>query len=331
MKKSTRILFGLTAVLVTLTLLAGTLSPAVSASAAPAYQSAVGATPVPLSPSGIIALKKPLSTFKWSAVSGAAAYKLEVYRGTTIVYTLYPSSSYCYAGTCTFTPETSLKFLAYKWRIAVKGATTFSPFKSFIITHVPWNINDGFPGDMMLWETMAGGKWSVSDKAIYSNGLAGKYSSIYYTWSRAYANFEYESKLKVEGDPVNGKYPEAYMAIRMDNKVNPANLAWYGGYLFGYSSNGFFSIWKMNPDGSSTALIPPTYSSSIRKNGAYKNWNTLRLEALGNRFIFFINDKQVADVKDSAYSLGYIGFEMKRPGTLPATMYVDWITMKILP
>jgi len=128
---------------------------------------------------------------------------------------------------------------------------------------------------------------------------------------------------------VNGKYPEAYMAIRMDNKVNPSNLAWYSGYLFGYSSNGYFSIWKMNPDGSSTALIPPTYSSSIHKNGAYNNWNTLRLEALGNRFIFFINDKQVADVKDSAYSLGYIGFEMKRPGTLPATMYVDWVSLNL--
>lgn len=330
MKQTTRFLLGLIAVLVTLTLLAGTLSPAISA--APAIESTAATTPVPLSPSGIIALKKPLPTFKWSAVSGAAAYKLEVYRGTTSVYTLYPTSGSCNAGACTYTPVNSLTYTTYNWRVAVKGSSTFSPYKTFIITRIPWDINDGFPGDMMLWETMAGGIWSVTPKRpgsnygyIYSNGTPGKFSSIYYVHSRAYANFEYESKLKVEGSPVNGKYPEAYMAIRMDKKVNSADLAWYSGYLFGYSSNGYYCIWKMNKDGTRTALVKPTYSAAINK----KDWNTLRLQAIGTRFIFTINKVQVADIKNSAYSLGYLGFEMKRPGTLPATMAVDWVTLKL--
>ena len=178
---------------------------------------------------------------------------------------------------------------------------------------------------------MAGSKWSVSNSAIYSNGLPFKYSSIFYTWSRAYSNFEYESKLKVEGSPVGGIYPEAYMAIRMDRKVNPTNLAWYSGYLFGYSSNGKFSVSKMNNDGTRTVLVPPTFSAYIHKNGSFNNWNWLRVEALGNQFFYYMNDKLLVSVKDSSYNLGYIGFEMKNPGTTPTMMYVDWVTLRIIP
>lgn len=321
MDKRTRSIVVLITAWIALTLLAGVFLPAASVSA---RQITI---PTPLSPTSIITDKTP--TFTWSAVTGAKTYQLEVWRNSERIYIEDVASTNCSAGTCAYTPAKSLMIVGYKWRVNVKG-NPFSAFKSFIISRPPWNIRDGFPGDMMLWETKAGGKWSVSDKAIYSKGLPQKYSSIYYTWSRAYADYEISSKLKVEGSPVGGVYPEAYIAVRMDSHVKATDLAWYSGYLFGYYSNGKYAVWKMNKDGSRTALAGPTYSPYIHKNGSYSNWNWLRVVVDGNKLDYYMNDQLLVSLKDSSYSIGFLGFEMKNPGSTPTTMYVDWVSVYLI-
>lgn len=139
---------------------------------------------------------------------------------------------------------------------------------------------------MKYWARKSGGEWNVNDKYMFSSGLPDKCSAVYRTTSRAYANFKYEAKMKIIGDPSGGQYPEAYMAIRMGSGVNASDSCWYSGYLFGYSRDGKYSIWKMNNDGSKTAIQAPTLSTAIQKN----LWNWIEVVANGNQFEFYIND-----------------------------------------
>ena len=117
----------------------------------------------------------------------------------------------------------------------------------------------------------------------------------------------------------------------MDNRVKATDLAWYSGYLFGYYSNDKYAVWKMNKDGSRTALAGPTYSPYIHKNGNFKNWNWLRVVVDGNKLDYYMNDKLLVSLKDSSYSIGFLGFEMKNPGASPTTMSVDWVSVYLIP
>lgn len=133
--------------------------------------------------------------------------------------------------------------------------------------------------------------------------------------------------MKITGAPSGGKYPEAYLALRMKNSVNTASQCWYGGYLFGYSRDGKYSFWKMQPNGTWTPLISPKYSSLVNTLG----WNNFKVYANKNTFSLFINNKPVESVTDSSYPIGYIGFEMVNHGSNPTKFYVDWIEVEMLP
>ena len=273
--------------LLVITLLTGTFIPGRQVNAQDGGTVREAAIPVLKAPFSVITDSTP--TYTWTVVPGAANYQYQVFRSGTLVFTRYPSSSTCGASTCASTPTVSLFRATYKWRVRAKVGGAWQPWSAlseFIITRPPININDGFPGHMMLWERKSGGEWGVTDKAIYSHGLPDKCSALYYVYSRAYANFDYEAKFKIVGEPSGGQFPEAYMALRMGNGVNAADSCWYGGYLFGYSRDGKYSVWKMNKDGTKTAIKGPTYSTAVYKNF----WNWIRVVAQGNHFDFYMND-----------------------------------------
>lgn len=332
MKKNHQLPYALFMLGVIFTLLVAALTPESSALALAASHSGA-AVPQPIEPLNVITDTSP--TYRWTQVSGASSYQLQVLKeySATVVYTFTVSSSgACYSNVCSFTPTQRLGRYGYRWHVKVSGTTTWSPLMTFYIRGV--NFASHFTYNMMYtWKKKSGGDWYT----IYyppgvvgylaSNGLPDKCSAAVQSNSSAYDNFEVETKMKITGDPSGGKYPEAYLALRMKNSVNPATQCWYGGYLFGYSRDGKYSFWKMQPNGAWTALIPPRYSSLVNKTG----WNNFKVTANGNKFYLYIDNKYVGTVTDNTYSIGYIGFEMVNHGSVPTKFYADWITVDMLP
>jgi LPXTG-site transpeptidase (sortase) family protein len=101
-------------------------------------------SPTPISPNGVNQGRTP--TYKWSRVSGATRYQLQVVMDSTIVIDKLISAPVCTTTTCSNTPDTSLDEYAYNWRVRsyVDGVWgDFSAYMSFYIeipptpTHTP--------------------------------------------------------------------------------------------------------------------------------------------------------------------------------------------------
>jgi len=85
--------------------------------------------PTPLSPSGTIYVQKP--TYQWSAVSGAAMYHFQVYKGTTMVLNKKVT-------TTSSTPGTTLAYADHKWHVRayVNGTwNAWSAYKTFTVVN----------------------------------------------------------------------------------------------------------------------------------------------------------------------------------------------------
>ena len=87
------------------------------------------------SPAGTITDKTP--KFEWTSVFAATGYRLQVYRGTTLVYTQPVTTTACSGLTCSFTPATALQLADHRWRVAAKVDGVwrdYSDFKPFKVT-----------------------------------------------------------------------------------------------------------------------------------------------------------------------------------------------------
>ncbi|HPS40993.1 MAG TPA: hypothetical protein PK040_00215 [Anaerolineaceae bacterium] len=316
------------------TLLMATLvtqtTPAFALSTSPAAVSA----PQPLEPNKVITDTTP--TYRWTQVSGASSYVLQVLKeySNTVVYSYTVSSlGACYSGTCSYTPAQKLQSYGYRWRVRVSGSTiAWSPLTMFYIRATDYKAHHFTYGLMYHWQRKSGGTWWAQYDGgkqgyLVSEGLPDKCSAAVHYVSSTYDNFIAETKMMITGAPSGGRYPEAYLALRMKNNVNAATQCWYGGYLFGYSRDGKYSFWKMQPNGTWTALIPPTFTSLIKTS----DWNNFKVSANKSNFYLFINGKPVGSVTDSSYSIGYLGFEMVNHGAVQTKFYADWLTIEPLP
>ena len=316
-----------------LPLLIATLTPSgivQALSPAPAGASA----PQPLEPNKVITDTTP--TYRWTQVSGASSYVLQVlkeYSNTEMYSFTVNSSGACYSSTCSFTPAQKLQSYGYRWRVRVSGATiAWSPLTMFYIRATDYKAHHFTYTLMYHWQRKSGGTWWAQYDGgkqgyLVSEGLPDKCSAAVHYVSSTYDNFIAETKMMITGAPSGGRYPEAYLALRMKNNVNAATQCWYGGYLFGYSRDGKYSFWKMQPNGTWTALIPPTFTSLIKTS----DWNNFKVSANKSNFYLFINGKPVGSVTDSSYSIGYLGFEMVNHGAVQTKFYADWLTIEPLP
>ena len=94
--------------------------------------------PTPKAPTGKIADKTP--TYKWTKVSGATKYRIQLKKGTKVIYAYAVPASACGSTVCTKTPTTKLTNASYKWRVQamVGGAwKAYSVYKSFTINTKP--------------------------------------------------------------------------------------------------------------------------------------------------------------------------------------------------
>jgi subtilisin family serine protease len=87
-------------------------------------------TPKLIAPSGNTADKTP--TFQWKYVFAASVYRIQVYEGSTLVYTvIYNGSASCNGLVCSATPSTVLSSGAYKWRAQAKIDGVWQSLSSF--------------------------------------------------------------------------------------------------------------------------------------------------------------------------------------------------------
>ena len=98
--------------------------------------------PTPISPTGVSQDRTP--TYKWSKVSGATRYQLQVVMDSTIVIDKLITTPVCTTTTCSNTPDTSLDEYSYNWRVRsyVDGVWgDFSAYMSFFIVIPPTPTN----------------------------------------------------------------------------------------------------------------------------------------------------------------------------------------------
>ena len=191
--------------------------------------------------------------------------------------------------------------------------------KTFIpLVFRPAGFNSQFKGNADGW-VQHSGSWSYNDNYLFTQGLDWSWSTVSYT--EDFSNFDYEVKM-MRSNGTEG--PANTILVRGTPTPLASDNIWNSGYLFQYTIDGRYSIWKVFPDGSSTALQFWTSSSAINTGRA---WNILRVIANGSNFYFYINGTLVWSGTDSTYSSGRVGIGMYLPHLGDEDFYVDWATL----
>jgi hypothetical protein len=298
---------------VTLILLAAFFIPMGSASA----QEDKGVITVPtlLAPRLTISLTTP--TYKWSKISAATQYQLQVYQGSTKKVDTNVSSSYC-TTSCKVTPSTVLSYSTFKWRIRAYLSGSWQAWTAYTYFIVSPAFNAQFNGNANGWASN-GGSWYIGTEYIYTSGVSSGYSSNVYRYVTTYSNFDFSARVRHPTGTL-----AAGLAVRMGTNLG-TNSYWYPGYMFYYTNDGRFAIYRRYGDGASTALVSYTSTSVI----VPYDWNILRVIAVGPTFHFYINGNLVASVTDVNYASGYVGFTMYSEQTTDS-FQVDWARLNPL-
>ncbi len=319
MNRTMRVFFGTASILLILTLIMAGISPVRQAQAR-------GVTAIPKAPAGIITDTTP--TYRWTVVAGSPQYEYELYKkvGSSYIY-IYTKmvSGTCGATICTNTPTTILSLANYRWRIRywLGGATqpwSSVPWKYFQIVPPPTDFHSDFSGTYNGWKKNPGAIWNMKSTELYTTGKDEAWSSMYRSTSPAYANFDYEIKVRRDTPDVN------CLVARMGSSFTSNNLG-YPGYLFCYENGGQYFVVYINSVGGVEYLQPWTTTPYIKAS----DWNRLRLVTIGPNFYFFINGKAVLAIPpDSNRSLGSVGFSMYRTIDGFTEFDVDYAYLNVL-
>lgn len=190
------------------------------------------------------------------------------------------------------------------------------------------SVISNFEGLTSGWTPQAGGKWSIYKNAyFFSSGAAGKWSSA--RFESTLNQLDFSARVLRSGGVLDteGKayYPASYLAVRMGDKLGDNN-AWLAGYLFGYTNQGVFSIWKINSDGSARVMQPWTETSLL----AINDWNTLRVAASDSALNFYINGILAWTGSDGGFKDGKVGFSFFNHANPSSIFFVDWASLSEL-
>jgi hypothetical protein len=270
-----------------------------------------GAVTVPTlqAPRLTISLTNP--TYKWSKITGATVYQLQVYQGSTIKIDSIVNSSHC-ASVCTITPSTTLSFSTFKWRVRAKVSGVWKAWTAYTYFTVSTAFNSQFNGNASGWVSR-GGTWSIGSEYIYSTAVPKDAWSNYYRKLTTYANFDYSARVKQTANEYAGG-----LAVRMGLDLGLNNYL-YPGYVFYYKNDGNYAIYRRDGDNIISVIVPYTPTTAIIPF----EWNVLRVIAVGPTFHYYINGNLVASVTDASYASGYVGFVMLSDGPTD-TFQVDW-------
>jgi len=253
-------------------------------------------------------------TYSWLKMGATATYKLQVYDIAAAIYKVNAviGSANCKVATnrCSATPNVVLTVnKSYRWRAAA-GTGAFSAWKTFKVLA---GFNSQFNGNSTGWTLRPGGSWTAAaGTTLHTTGLTNKWSNISYG-SVNFNNFTYSARMKRVSTTggASGFWVRGTAAFTAD--INAVN----NGYLFLYSQNGCFSVWK-HVNGAVVAIKGWTLSSSIVKN----NWNLLKVTADGPALRFYINNTLVWAGSNTSFTNGKVALTMYR--TTSERLDVDW-------
>ena len=176
------------------------------------------------------------------------------------------------------------------------------------------NFNSTFTTSVAPWRAVYG-TWTLASAGYYTSaGVKNFYSSIQYP--SVYGDLTYQARVRRQGCVA--------CANALIIRGNPASLApdkwWQPSYEFDYSNDGYFSVWKNNPNGTYVALKNGTTSAAIVQGG----WNTLKVVAVGPTLKFYINNTLVYSGSNPAFRTGRVGIQFYRDDTTTGNrLYVD--------
>lgn len=278
-------------------------------------------SPTPLSPHGTILEKLPV--YKWTPVSGASNYAIEVYKGTVRKIVFYASPALC-STTCSKKPSNPLTYYAYKWRVRAKIGGNWQPawssFKYFSVS--PSSFTSDFNGSFDGWARKSGGNWSSAASVIYTEGLVHHYTTLYRQESQ-FSDFDMSARVM----RTNNETAWNFLFIRMGNSVKASDSSWYPGYRLGYSNNGWCAVERLNADGTTTPILNAGNCPSVKKN----DLNILRIRAVGSLLKFFINGTLLKTCTDTSRNRGWLGVGAYKSYEEGSFFQVDWVKVVVIP
>ena len=277
-----------------------------------------------VSPTGTIGSNPP--TYTWNAVSTATWYLLQV-NGSSgkVIYNWYtPTQVGCASGTgtCSVSPTTYLSNAAYQWWVLTNNSYGDGPWSfgmNFTMNAGASGFNSQFNGSTTGWEGHMGSWWIDSGLYLYTGGVYDSFASASYAAN--YTNFQYEARLFRAGCEWCAN------SIWVRGTPNPlwSNGEWSSGYLFEYTNDGYYSVWRDDP--TTYAMLQGwTYSPYIATGSA---WNTMKVAANGGNLNFYINGSLVWSGYDSTYLSGRSGVTMYSDGTAGEGLWVDYATLNV--
>jgi len=181
-------------------------------------------------------------------------------------------------------------------------------------TRIADDFNSTFNRNSRGWKPIAG-NWGLNTNtgAFWSAGIENGNASAAHAGK--YGDLTYEVEMKRQGcaDCANR------VIIRGNYKKLTAEDMWRPQYLFQYSNDGFFSVWRIKPNGNDVMLHGWEEHAAI-KNG---KWNTIKIVAVGSSLEFYINDQLVWSGTDSQLMVGQVGVGFYRDDSNGNKLFVD--------
>lgn len=144
------------------------------------------------------------------------------------------------------------------------------------------------------------GNWTLGGGALKANGIAGKRTSVKH--HNNYSDFYYRVDMWRSGNST-GHAANALVIRGNPNQLN-STWDWKPSYMFQYTNIGYYSVWRTNPDGTYTAILPWTTTSVVKGAGAY---NRVEVWASGDWFDFHINGVHLWSGYHTGNSFGQVG------------------------
>ena len=269
--------------------------------------------PTPVEPAVLTNTHYP--QYKWTAVPNAAMYEYEVYAGSYRMFHSIQGSSICGPSYCYHRPLRILPDRSYTWRVRANRDGMWGPWSTYKWFSVATNFTYGFTStsDLTRWNSVYG-PWDIfSSNYLRSTGwLGGKNSIVHDGW---YPNFTYTVRMMRIGDWGTANA----VVVRGTPYPLSSTKDWNKGYYFQYSNTGYFNVLKCN-NGDCTMLKNWTQTGAINPMG----WNLIQIVGNGPRMEYYINNKLIAIVSDSTFSLGKVGILFAKDNTpLWQPLFVD--------
>jgi Zn-dependent metalloprotease len=273
-----------------------------------------------VSPAGSISTSGP--SLIWNAVSSSTHYYAWVDGPSGCVYNQWwtAAGAHCSVGSGFCYIPSPISFVAgslYQWYVQTYNGSGNGPWSAgTAFTVGTGGFNSQFNGSAPGWQVHTG-SWLFDKDGWTTRGIAGTGSSVSYLSD--FANFDYQAMLWREGSP----YSSNRLWIR--GRPNPlvGTNQWNNGYMFQYTRDGSFSIFK-NVSGTSYVVQSWVSSSAINQDGA---WNLLRVVANSGYLYFFINNQLVWSGSDSSFTSGRVGIGMYSDGTGGDQLWARWATL----